>query len=335
MEDKILLSHGNGGKKMEELLDQVIVKTLNKTNKMVQMDDSALIRLPGDNCVFTTDSYTVSPIFFKGGNIGHLAVNGTVNDIAVMGAEPKFLSCGLIIEEGLEVDKLTVILNSMREAAEKAGVTIVTGDTKVVENGKADKIFINTAGIGIIHQKVARLPVQPGDKIIINGSIGDHGIAIMAQRNDLFTEGGLKSDCAPLNHLIKKILTGYRDSVKFIRDATRGGVVSVLREIIKHQDFSIKLIEDSLPFKQEVLGVCDLLGIDPLYAANEGKFILIAAKKDADKIVKLMQENEFGNEAAIIGEITAEFNNKVFLETALGGTRILPQAIESQLPRIC
>lgn len=294
MDNKIQMAHGNGGKLMGDLIDQVIIPAFNKSNLSVQMDDSALIELPGDSCVFTTDSYTISPIFFDGGDIGHLAVNGTVNDLAVMGAEPKFLSCGLILEEGLLISDLKHILNSMREAAKKAGVKIVTGDTKVVEHGKADKIFINTAGIGLVKEKLSRLPVKIGDKIIINGSIGDHGIAIMALRSGLSSKGGLKSDCAPLNHLIGSVLKSYRESVKFMRDATRGGVVSVLNELIRNQSYSIKLYEDSLPYRPEVLGVCDLLGIDPLYAANEGKFIMIADGRYADKIVDRMRENEFG-----------------------------------------
>lgn len=335
MQDKISLAHGNGGKLMEELLDEIIVKILNRESTSVQMDDSAILKIPEENLAFTTDSYTISPIFFKGGDIGKLSVFGTVNDLAVMGAEPKYISCGFIIEEGFKISELKKILFSMQEAAKQAGVFIVTGDTKVVEKNKADKIFINTSGIGIVKDKIARKPIKNGDQILINGTIGDHGISIMAQRNDLSANQGLESDCAPLNRLLNPLTKVYYNSIKFIRDATRGGVVSVLNEVVKGQNFSIKLYEENLPFKKEVLGVCELLGIDPLYAANEGKVVMIVKKDQATAILNEIKKNDLGREAAIIGEVTEEFIKKVYLQTSLGGTRVLPLEIESQLPRIC
>ncbi len=331
--DRILPGHGSGGRLMNEMIERVIRATLGADS--VQLDDAAVLEIGGARLAFTTDSFTITPIFFPGGTIGSLAVNGTVNDLSVMGARPLYLSCALILEEGLEIDELKRILVSMREAADYAGVQIVTGDTKVVEKGKGDKLFINTAGIGILEGAAQRLPVEMGDAIIINGSIGDHGIAVMAERNRLSFSKGLLSDCAPLNHLLRRVTERFPSSIKFMRDPTRGGVASVLNEIAEGAGFGIKLLERSLPIKDEVRGVCEILGIDPLYAANEGKALLVVRREDADAIVGTMREVKEGSGACVIGEVTAEFPGKAVLETGIGGRRILPLLTEEQLPRIC
>lgn len=332
-EEKILLGHGSGGKLMNELIMDEIVSAFGKDS--IQLDDSAILDVGKGKIAFTTDSYTITPIFFNGGNIGSLAINGTVNDLAVMGAEPKYISCGLIIEEGLLLKDLRIILMSMRSEADKAGVKIVTGDTKVVEGGKADKIFINTAGIGVFNNNVIREDIKIGDKIIVNGTIGDHGMTIMAQRNKLSFSSALSSDCAPLNHLIKNVIIKFPDSVRFIRDATRGGVASVLNEIVSDKDFSVKLIESDLPIRSETGSVCDILGIDPLYSANEGKLIMVVDKNDAEHIVEIMKQTDEGLDSAIIGEVTDDFKGKVFVETIIKGKRMVPLLLEDQLPRIC
>jgi hydrogenase expression/formation protein HypE len=333
MSDKISSGHGSGGKLMNEMIENVIKKTLGPDS--IQLDDSAILTIGTEKICFTTDNFTISPVFFPGGDIGKLAVNGTVNDLAVMGAKPLYLSCAIILEEGLDITDLIKILKSMKEAADYAGVQIVTGDTKVVQKGNADKIFINTTGIGILESGIQRQPVEPGDAIIINGNIGDHGVAVMAERNRLSFTRGLLSDCAPLNHLIGKIIKGCPGSIRFMRDPTRGGVASVLNEIVKNKSYSAKLYEDKLPVRDEVKGVCELLGIDPLYVANEGKVLIIAKKDSAEEIVRIMKSEEEGKCAAIIGEITDEFPGKAYLETPIGGKRIIPLLIEEQLPRIC
>jgi len=332
-EDKILLGHGSGGKLMNELILDEIVEAFGKDS--IQLDDAAILDVGEGKIAFTTDSYTITPIFFRGGNIGSLAINGTVNDLAVMGAEPKYISCGLIIEEGLLLSELRDILKTMREAADYAGVKIVTGDTKVVPNGKADKIFINTAGIGIFNKKIIRDEIRVGDKIIVNGTIGDHGITIMAQRNNFSFSSELSSDCAALNHLVKKVIDEYSDSVRFIRDATRGGVASVLNEIVDNKLYSAKLFEKDLPIRAETKSICDILGIDPLYSANEGKLIMVVDSANADKIISIMRETKEGQDATVIGEITDDFKAKVYLETLIKGRRMIPLLLEDQLPRIC
>jgi hydrogenase expression/formation protein HypE len=333
MEDKILLGHGSGGKLMNDLIHGLIRDTFGPDT--LQLDDSAILTLNSNKLAFTTDSYTITPIFFPGGDIGELSVNGTVNDLSVMGAKPSVISSAFIIEEGLSLSDLKKIIASMKKAADYAGVKIVTGDTKVVEKGKADKIFINTSGIGTIESGIPRKDIEEGDLIIINGTIGDHGISVMAERNQLSFSKGLVSDCAPLNHLIHAVMEENPEAVKFMRDATRGGVASVLNEVVLHTSFSAKLIEKNLPVKEEVHGVCDILGIDPLYAANEGKVIMIVKKDSGEKIVRTMRRINEGKEAAIIGEITGQYPGKVFIETPVGGKRMLALLIEEQLPRIC
>jgi hydrogenase expression/formation protein HypE len=333
MEDKILPGHGSGGRLMNEMIEKVIREILGRES--VQLDDAAVLDVGNGTIAFTTDSFTVSPVVFPGGTIGSLAVNGTVNDLAVMGAKPRYLSCALILEESLEISLLKEILVSMRQAADYAGVKIVTGDTKVVQKGKGDKIFINTAGIGILDTAVQRRPIEPGDVVIINGYIGDHGIAVMAERNKLSFSKGLQSDCAPLNHLIARVQEEFPQSIRFMRDPTRGGVASVLNEVVKGRDYGIGLVEGALPIRGEVRGVSEMLGIDPLYAANEGKVVMIVGKGDAEKIVQTMRTVREGADARIIGEVHADHPGKAYLETAIGGKRILPLLTEEQLPRIC
>lgn len=333
MDDTILAGHGSGGKLMNRMINTVIREILGPTS--IQLDDSAILDIPARRLAFTTDTFTITPIFFPGGDIGSLAVNGTVNDLAVMGARPAYLSCALILEEGFLMDELRRVLQSMKRAADAAGVSIVTGDTKVVGRGKGDKIFINTAGIGILDTDVQRRPIEPGDMVLINGAIGDHGITVMAERNGLSFSRGLVSDCAALNRMIGHVLEKNPQSIKFMRDPTRGGVASVLNEIVKGADFGITLFERRLFIREEVRGVCEILGIDPLYAANEGKALMIVRRADAEQVVQAMRETPEGADARIIGEVTAEFPGKAQLETAIGGRRILPLLVEEQLPRIC
>lgn len=333
MEEKILMAHGSGGKLMNRLIKEVITEIFGKRD--LQLDDSAILSVSNKKISFTTDSFTITPIFFSGGDIGKLAVNGTVNDLAVMGARPLFLSCALIIEEGLKLSELKIILESMKRAADYAEVKLVTGDTKVVEKGKADKIFINTAGIGVFEKDVQRRDIKTGDRIIVNGTIGDHGISIVAERNGLSFSKGLRSDCAPLSHLILRVIEHFPESIKFIRDATRGGISSVLNEIVQDKLYSVMLVENALPVKEEVRGVCDILGIDPLYAANEGKIIMVVKRKDAVDILELMKNIKEGEDSEIIGEVRAEYPGSVYVETKVGGKRMLPLLIEDQLPRIC
>ncbi|MFA5518671.1 MAG: hydrogenase expression/formation protein HypE [Spirochaetota bacterium] len=330
---KILAGHGSGGKLMNDMISSIIKKKLG--DDTIQIDDSAILNLPNSRIAFTTDSYTVTPIFFPGGDIGKLAVNGTVNDLAVMGATPLFLSCSLILEEGFDFESFEKILNSMKIEADIAKIKIVTGDTKVVPKGKGDKIYINTAGIGVFNNAPLRKDIKEGDKIIVSGTVGDHGITIMSLRNDLKFSSNLKSDCASLNDMIGTISTKYQSSIKFIRDATRGGIASVLNEICDNKKFSASIDEDAVPVQNEVKGICDLLGLDPLYIANEGKIIIVADEKDANHIVEELKKHHLGINAAVIGTIDNAYPGKVYLNTFIGGKRFLPLLIEEQLPRIC
>ena len=333
MEDKILAGHGSGGRLMNDMIDNLIRRTLGLES--IQLDDSAVLDIVPGKVAFTTDTFVITPLLFPGGDIGKLAVNGTVNDLAVMGARPLYLSCGLILEEGLEMSLLKRVLESMRTAADYGGVRIVTGDTKVVGRGSADKIFINTAGIGLVEKGLQRRPIESGDKILISGYVGDHGVAVMAERNRFSFTKGLQSDCAPVNHIVRELLDEVPGGIKFMRDPTRGGVASVLNEIVKNQPFAAKLYEEDVPVRQEVRGVCDLLGIDPLYVANEGKLICIVPPSQAEAALNAMKRAAEGEEARMIGEITEEYPGKAYLETGLGGKRILPLLTEEQLPRIC
>lgn len=331
---KILLAHGSGGKLMHSLIEKEILKRF--ANPFLSpLGDSAVFNLGKQKFAFTTDSYVVKPIFFPGGDIGKLAVYGTVNDLAMVGAEPLYLSCGVILEEGMETDTLDKILSSMEEAAKIANVEVVTGDTKVVEKGSADKIFINTSGIGIIknNYELSMKKIRKGDKIIINGSIGDHGIAVMSERMNLQIKSNLKSDCAPLWNLVEKILNTI-DEVRFMRDPTRGGLATTLNEIVAKTNSGILIKEGKIPVKEEVKGICELLGLDPLYVANEGKVVIVASADSTEKILRIMKKDELGKQACIIGEIIDQ-PKKVILETVIGGRRIVDLLSGEQLPRIC
>jgi hydrogenase expression/formation protein HypE len=333
--DLILLGHGSGGKLSHQLLDDLIIPTLSGI-PVVGQNDAAVLDLEGHRLAFTTDSYVVDPIFFPGGTIGDLAVNGTVNDLAMMGARPLFMSVGLILEEGFSRAELALVLGAMREAADLAGVAIVTGDTKVVPRGKADRIFINTSGVGVLEHglTISGCSARPGDKVIINGTIGDHGIAVLAAREGLELESDVRSDCAPLNGLVAELLK-EGEAIHVLRDPTRGGVATTLKEIALQSRAGITLFEERLPFNGAVKGVCAILGLDPLYVANEGKLLAVVASAKAEAVLDRMRSHPLGKEAAIIGEVTAEPAGRVTMETVVGGMRGVEMLAGEQLPRIC
>ena len=332
--DKILISHGSGGKLMYSLIEKIFVKNF-KNEIIEKLTDSAVIEFDEFEICFTTDSYTVEPIFFNGGDIGKLSICGTINDLSVMGAIPLYLSSSFIIEEGFDMDLLEKITKSMKKISNIAGVKIVTGDTKVVEKGKVDKIFINTSGIGIKDKnlKIGIENIKVGDVVIINGSIGEHGLSVLLSRNTFNIKSNIKSDCAPLNKLINEIIE--IGGIKFMRDPTRGGVSATLNEIVRNQKFSILIYEDKIPIKEEVLSMCEILGFDPLNIANEGKVIIICEKKVSEKIIKKMRKNIYGKDAKIIGEIVESPEGKVIMKTVTGSIRVVEVPIGEQFPRIC
>ncbi len=334
MEDKILLAHGSGGKLAHELVEQSFLKAL-ANPLLAKLDDSAVIDFNG-RLAFTTDSYVVSPIFFPGGDIGKLAVCGTVNDLAMSGAKPLYLSLSFIIEEGLPHHELNEIVDSVQKAAQEAGVKIVTGDTKVVHRGSADKLFINTAGVGIIPEgvDVSGNNAKPGDRVILSGTIGDHGIAVLSQREGLSFSTQLESDCAPLGGLVAEILTAS-PNIHCLRDPTRGGLATTLNELAKQSKVSIRIEEEKIPVRQEVFAACEMLGFDPLYVANEGKLVAIVPAEDIDKVLKAMRGNRYGVDAAIIGEVRAEHPGRVVMKTSIGASRIVDMLVGDLLPRIC
>ncbi|AEY65695.1 hydrogenase expression/formation protein HypE [Clostridium sp. BNL1100] len=332
----ITIAHGSGGTATSKLIEQIFKKHFSN-DILSQGDDSARLDI-GDarNLVFTTDSFVVTPIFFNGGNIGKLAVCGTVNDLATSGAKPLYLSCGFIIEEGFGMDELERIVEAMSATAIECGVKIVTGDTKVVQKGAADKIFINTSGIGIIPDglNISGRNAKVGDKIIISGTIGDHGSSIFLERESIGFNADIKSDCAPLSGMVQDILSVVPD-VHVLRDPTRGGVATTLNEIAVQSNVSILIREDSLPVKREVQGVCELLGMDPLYMANEGKMLCFVGEDKADKVLEALHKNKYGKDARIIGEVTEVGQPKVLLKALSGGSRIISVLAGDQLPRIC
>ncbi len=334
---QVLLGHGSGGQLSHDLIKNIFVKHFN--NPILQKQtDSALLEINASNISFTTDSYVVDPIFFPGGNIGKIAIAGTVNDLAVSGAKPLYLSVGFIIEEGFSLADLEEIVKTMADEAKKANILIVTGDTKVVDKGKADKVFINTSGIGILDKKYIPISsgenVGVGDKIIINGSIGDHGMTIMSSRNELNIRAKIESDCACLNHLIAEILDSGAN-VKFMRDATRGGVATVLTELVEKRNYGLEIDESALVVKEGIRGMCELLGFDPLYVANEGKVVMVVSDEDSANVLAIMHKHAFGKEATIIGEIVDKHHGKGWIETTIGGNRIIDMLAGEQLPRIC
>lgn len=338
--DTIDMSHGSGGKAMRDLIDDVFVNSFDNA-ELAMLEDQARIDLSalskfGDRLAITTDSYVVSPLFFNGGDIGKLAVCGTVNDLAVGGAVPLYLTCSVIIEEGFKVADLRTIAQSMKTAADMAGVKIVTGDTKVVDRGAADKLFINTTGVGVISKEhqVSAYNARPGDVVLINGYIGDHGAAIVGARGDIAIENDIPSDCQPLNKLIQELLQACPD-IHCMRDATRGGVATVLNEFAINSSVSIRLAESSIPVRNEVRGLCEILGMDPLYLANEGKVVVILPKESAQLALATMRANSYGLHSAIIGEIYEGEENTVTLKSQFGGERVVDMLVGDQLPRIC
>jgi len=333
--DKILLDHGSGGKISHDLTTGMLLPIFDNPI-LAQLNDGAIFELEGMRLAFSTDSYTVDPIFFPGGNIGDLAINGTVNDVAMCGGDPVYLSVGLIIEEGFSMTDLEKILSEMGKAAETAGVTVVTGDTKVVPKGAVDKIFINTSGIGLIPPNVdiASHHAKPGDQIILSGTIADHGITILTRREGLSFESGITSDTAPLNHMVKQMLTAGQ-GIRVLRDPTRGGVGTALNEIADKSKMGIKIYEEKIPLKKEVAAACELLGFDPLYLANEGKLLAFVSAKDAAAVLAAIQTNPYGKDAVVIGEVVEDHIGKVILETRIGGMRIVDMLAGEQLPRIC
>lgn len=334
-DDLILLGHGSGGTLSHRLLDDLIVATLSGYGPGEQ-NDAALLAAGDSRLAFTTDGYVVDPPVFPGGTIGSLAVHGTVNDLAMMGARPLWLSCALIIEEGFSRLQLADILTDMRQAADTAGVRIVTGDTKVVPRGKADRIFITTSGVGVLEHDLAihGANARPGDRIILSGSMGDHGIAVMAAREALPLEG-LCSDSAPLWNLVEQMLDQAGGGIRVLRDPTRGGVATTLKEIAGQSGVTLLLEEDQLPVSPQVRGVCGILGLDPLYVANEGKLLAVVAPDRAESLLARMRQHPLGQQAAIIGTVEAGEPGRVRMRTSVGGMRVVEMLAGEQLPRIC
>jgi hydrogenase expression/formation protein HypE len=334
LENKILLAHGSGGKLAHELVEKSFVKAL-ANPLLARLDDSAVFDLSG-RLAFTTDSYVVSPIFFPGGDIGKLAVCGTVNDLAMSGARPLYLSLSFIIEEGFSQSELDQVVNSIQRTAEEAGVEIVTGDTKVVPRGSADKLFINTAGVGIIAEgvNISGSNARAGDRVILSGTIGDHGIAVISRREGLSFSTRLESDCAPLGGLVAEMIN-VSPNIHCLRDPTRGGLATSLNELAKQSRVSIRIEEGKIPVREEVLAACEMLGFDPLYVANEGKLVAIVPAEDTGKVLKAMQKNRYGKNAAIIGEVGTEKPGRVVMKTILGTSRIVDMLVGDLLPRIC
>ncbi|WP_457622507.1 hydrogenase expression/formation protein HypE [Persephonella sp.] len=330
---QILLSHGGGGEETQKLIKDLFFRYFSNP-VLEKMEDAAVLEL-NSKLAFTTDSFTVSPIFFKGGNIGKLAVAGTVNDLAMIGSKPLYLSCSFIIEEGLPFDQLEEIVSSMAEEMKKSGVKIVTGDTKVVPRGSADKIFINTTGIGqVIYEGISASNIDAGDMILVSGTIGDHGACIMAQREGIEMEGELASDCATLWPIVKDLIDS-KITIKAMRDPTRGGLSAVLNEWAEASDIGIEIEEDAIPVKNEVQGMCELLGLDPLTLANEGKLILSVPERDAEKALEILRSNSLGKDAQIIGRAIPDYKGRVVMKTSYGSKRILEPPAGELLPRIC
>jgi hydrogenase expression/formation protein HypE len=331
----VVLGHGSGGKLTHQLIQKMIVPAFQNPILEAQ-HDGAILPMNGARIAFSTDSYIVHPIFFPGGNIGDLAVNGTVNDLAMCGAKAQYLSASLIIEEGLLMDDLWQVLSSMRAAAERAGVTLVTGDTKVVDRGKGDKIFVNTSGIGVVPDDVNIDPTlaSPGDLIILSGPIASHGMAIMSVREGLEFETAIESDTAALNGLVETMLAAS-PAIHVLRDPTRGGVASALNEIAERSRVGIRIDESRILIRADVQGACEILGLDPLYVANEGKLLAFVSPHEADGVLAAMRHDPLGRESEIIGEVIADHPQLVVMRTRIGGNRIVDMLSGEQLPRIC
>lgn len=331
----ILLAHGGGGKLMQQLIEKMIMPSF-KNSLLEELHDGAIINIGNTKIAFTTDSFVVKPLFFPGGDIGTLAINGTVNDLAMCGAKPIYLSAAFILEEGLPIETFWLILKSMEKAAKNAGVEIVTGDTKVVDKGKGDGIFINTTGIGIIEHNIAISPrnVKVGDSILINGDIGRHGIAIMAEREGLSFESKIESDCAPLNDIVMELIKKGIE-IHCMRDLTRGGLASALNEIAKSSKTHIQIYEEAIPVCEEVKGACEILGFEPIYVANEGRFIAFIPQSQVDSALKIMRSHPLGAQSSVIGKVIDNSQSLVTMKTIIGVTRIVDMLTGEQLPRIC
>ncbi len=330
------MAHGSGGEAMWEFISREILGRF-ENSMLKALSDAAVLEVDKARLAFTTDSYTVKPLTFPGGDIGKLAVYGTVNDLAVMGAKPLFLSCSLIVEEGFPYDQLLAYLDSMREAARRVGVEIVTGDTKVVERGSADGLFVNTSGIGLIPPGVdlGTHRIEPGDVVIVSGTVGDHGMAVYLAREEFGLEAGIESDCAPVVELTEAMLRAGSGGVKFMRDPTRGGLAATLNEVARGANLGIEVDETAIPVKESVREACEILGMEPLSLANEGKVVAICSAEVAEKVLSALKECEGGEEAAIIGEVVSEHPREVVLRTEVGGLRLLEMPVEEQVPRIC
>jgi hydrogenase expression/formation protein HypE len=332
--DMIVLGHGSGGKLSHDLINRLFLPELGKAAPRA-LDDSAVININGQRFALTTDSHVVSPLFFPGGDIGKLAVCGTVNDLAMVGAKPYALTCGFVVEEGLSFEILQRVVQSMRDAAAEAGVFIAAGDTKVVQRGGADQLFINTSGIGLVGPglDISGANAKVGDVLIVSGTLGDHGIAVMSAREGLGFITDLLSDVAPLNHLVQAMLEA--GEVHVLRDPTRGGLATTLNEIAKQSNVVIELQDPQIPVKPQVRAACEMLGFDPLYVANEGKLIAIVKADDAEKILSVMKQTQYGKDAVIIGKVIDQGKSQVRLKTAIGGTRLVDMLPGEMLPRIC
>jgi hydrogenase expression/formation protein HypE len=332
---EVLLGHGSGGKLTTDLVERLFLPAF-RNPYLEKLDDQAVLEVNGARLAFTTDSFVVTPIFFPGGDIGRLAVNGTVNDIAMSGARPLYLSAAFILEEGLLVAELQRIVHSMQEACETAGVILVTGDTKVVNRGSGDKVFINTSGVGCLEHEgiISADQVRPGDTVILSGTIADHGMAVMSKREGLEFETEILSDTAPLNALVQVMLEAS-SNIHCLRDPTRGGLATTLNEIARRSHVGIVLDEKRIPIREDVKGACEILGIDPLYVANEGKLIAIVGGDDGKKVLERMRRHQHGQEAQIIGEVVRDHPRMVVMRTGIGGTRIVDMMLGEQLPRIC
>lgn len=333
MENVITLDYGSGGNKTSSLIDNMILPILGN-EALSELSDGAVLK-GDDKIVYSTDSFVVNPLFFPGGNIGKLSVCGTVNDVAMAGGIPKYLSLSFIIEEGLPFDTLSKIIDSINVASKEAGIIIVTGDTKVVEKGHCDGIFINTSGIGFLsHQGLSKSSISKGDKVIVSGTIGDHGISVMLARNPEIANANIQSDCAPLNHMAESLYALGSD-LKILRDPTRGGVATTLCEFIEGGNLSIELDEGLLPINKATKSACEMLGLDPMYCANEGKLLAIVSEDKADEALSIIKSSKYGENASIIGSVTDNHPGKLIMKTSFGGSRILTKLSGAQLPRIC
>ena len=332
----IVMGHGGGGKLGNELVEHLFLPAF-RNPELENLGDAAVLDLGGGKLAMSTDSFVVQPLFFPGGSIGELAVNGTVNDLAVSGAEPKFLSASFILEEGFPLSQLAAIVEAMAKSAATAGVKIVTGDTKVVERGHGDGCYINTAGVGLLRPGISVGPqrAQAGDVILVSGTIGDHGMAIMSVREGLEFESQIRSDCAALNGLIAEVLAAAGAGIHTMRDPTRGGLASTLNEIAQASGVGVEIDEPSLPVRPEVQSACELLGLDPVYVANEGKAVFFVAPEAADRVLAVLRAHPLGKDAARIGRVTAEHKGMLVARTAMGSNRVIPTQIGEQLPRIC